>query len=156
MDLPPLRERGGDIRLLIDLLLPDLSRRLGVELPLVSDQAYGLFERYSWPGNVRELQNALKRAAMRCRSGVIEAGDVDSSIRKSRLPASSLVSDGGSGPFPDGMPLRERLRQARRIVAEDSVADALTRANGGVDAAARLLRVSRRTVERLRGARSRK
>jgi DNA-binding NtrC family response regulator len=154
IDLPPLRERRGDIRLLVEHLLPDLSSLLGLEPPRISDEAYGLFERYSWPGNVRELQNALKRAVMRCQSGVIEAGDVDSSIRTPGGSTSSLLLAAGIGSFPDGMPLRERLRQARRIVAEDSVAEALRTTNGDVDAAARALRVSRRTVERLRRTRS--
>jgi two-component system nitrogen regulation response regulator GlnG len=62
--LPPLRERRGDIPLLITYFVDKINREMNIELSGVSPEAQRLLEEYSWPGNVRELENALIRAAV--------------------------------------------------------------------------------------------
>src|SRR5262249_17874994 len=61
IDLPPLRERVGDIRLLTKHFLKDLDR--DVSPPHVTEEVWDALTTYSFPGNVRELKNALVRAA---------------------------------------------------------------------------------------------
>ena len=62
--LPPLRERRGDIPLLIGYFIDKLNREMGLRISGVSPDALKLLEEHSWPGNVRELENTLIRAAV--------------------------------------------------------------------------------------------
>jgi len=73
INLPPLRERGEDIRLLSDTLLSRLARRTHRENMKFSDEAYQQLQGYHWPGNVRELENVIERALLLQRGDVIEA-----------------------------------------------------------------------------------
>ena len=61
--LPPLRERRGDIALLIGYFIDKINREMGIQVSGVSPDAQKLLEEHSWPGNVRELENTLIRAA---------------------------------------------------------------------------------------------
>lgn len=62
LNLPPLRERDGDVLLIAQALLKRHCSRMGIEAMSFSPQAMALIQSYSWPGNVRELENALERA----------------------------------------------------------------------------------------------
>ncbi|HEY7558835.1 MAG TPA: sigma-54 dependent transcriptional regulator [Candidatus Binatia bacterium] len=62
--LPPLRERRGDIPLLIGYFIDKINREMGIQISGVSLDAQRLLEDHSWPGNVRELENTLIRAAV--------------------------------------------------------------------------------------------
>jgi formate hydrogenlyase transcriptional activator len=62
--LPPLRERPGDIRLLLAHFLRTFAQRQGKSVDYVSDQVMTAIERYSWPGNIRELQNFIERSVI--------------------------------------------------------------------------------------------
>lgn len=60
--IPPLRERGGDIRLLVDRFLPGIESTLGADRREVDPEVYELLSTYSWQGNVRELRFCLEDA----------------------------------------------------------------------------------------------
>ena len=62
--LPPLRERQGDIPLLISYFIHKINREMGIQISGISPEAQKLLEEHSWPGNVRELENTLIRAAV--------------------------------------------------------------------------------------------
>lgn len=62
--LPPLRDRGADIRLLAQSFLEQFSEEHGKELDGFDDGALEYLETYAWPGNVRELKNAVERAVI--------------------------------------------------------------------------------------------
>jgi two-component system nitrogen regulation response regulator GlnG len=62
--LPPLRERSGDIALLISYFVDKINREMGIQISGVSPDAQKLLEEHAWPGNVRELENTLIRAAV--------------------------------------------------------------------------------------------
>jgi two-component system nitrogen regulation response regulator GlnG len=62
--LPPLRERRGDIPLLISYFIDKINREMGIQTSGISPEAQKLLEEHSWPGNVRELENTLIRAAV--------------------------------------------------------------------------------------------
>ena len=62
--LPPLGEREGDLKLLLDHFLKRFNAQLGKNVTEISPEALALMENYSWPGNIRELQGAVRRAIL--------------------------------------------------------------------------------------------
>jgi formate hydrogenlyase transcriptional activator len=71
--LPPLRERRGDIRLLLAHFLRRFAQRQGKSVDYVSDQVMTAIEKYSWPGNIRELQNFIERSVILTRGAELQA-----------------------------------------------------------------------------------
>ena len=74
--IPPLRERKGDIPLLVEHFLAKHREAFKKKVSGVSEPALRRLMNYSWPGNVRELENALVRALVLCHSDGIEVGDL--------------------------------------------------------------------------------
>jgi len=70
LGVPPLRQRGGDIELLVKFFVQKVARKLGRPAVRVPADALERLVSYAWPGNVRELQNVIERAV------VLSAGDV--------------------------------------------------------------------------------
>ena len=73
--LPPLRERGNDVRLLINYFVMRYARGLGKEVSTIPKSAMTRLLAYPWPGNVRELKNVLERAVILTRGAELELGD---------------------------------------------------------------------------------
>jgi two-component system, NtrC family, nitrogen regulation response regulator GlnG len=71
LHLPPLRERGDDVRLLSEALLRRFSQELGKEVDRLAPATEALLRRYPWPGNVRELQSVLKQALLQASGPVL-------------------------------------------------------------------------------------
>jgi two-component system nitrogen regulation response regulator GlnG len=71
IDLPPLRERGDDLPMLVRHHLRRFSREMGREAVEVSLAAMDRLRSYAWPGNVRELQNVVRQALLRTRGQVL-------------------------------------------------------------------------------------
>ena len=71
--LPPLRERIGDIPLLVDHFLRSYAHRQGKSIEFVPDEVMAAIETYSWPGNIRELQNFIERSVILTRGPVLQA-----------------------------------------------------------------------------------
>ena len=145
IDLPPLRERPGDI----ELLALHLLRRLAGDgpLPRITREAVEALQRYAFPGNVRELENALTRAI------ALAAGGSESAVPTLSLdclPTHIAAPDPRppSSPDPAGRdlagdwPSMEELE--RRYLSL-----ALEKVNGNRQRAADLLGLTRRTVQRL-------
>ena len=78
--LPPLKDRGSDISLLINSFLKHYSKVLSKNVDRLSPKVESAFNRYSWPGNVRELENAIERAVTLSASNTIEISDIPSKI----------------------------------------------------------------------------
>jgi transcriptional regulator with GAF, ATPase, and Fis domain len=72
---PALRERRGDIPLLVWLFISDLQHRLGKEINEVSVQAMDVLTAYDWPGNVRELKNIIERAMILSPTSILRLDD---------------------------------------------------------------------------------
>jgi transcriptional regulator with GAF, ATPase, and Fis domain len=60
--VPPLRDRAGDIPLLVQRLVDEFSRTFGKRIESIDSDAIAALQRYSWPGNIRELRNVVERA----------------------------------------------------------------------------------------------
>ena len=76
IQLPPLRDRNGDILPLAEALLRDISRTLNRPRTVLAQEALDALLAHPWPGNIRELRNALERAAIVCENNVITAADL--------------------------------------------------------------------------------
>jgi two-component system response regulator AtoC len=75
--LPPLRERPGDITVLVEGLLGKITRDLGKEVRFVTPAALARLSAYHWPGNVRELENTLTRAVVLAKTDVLDETALD-------------------------------------------------------------------------------
>jgi len=73
--IPPLRERAGDIPLLVKHFLAQLQRKLAKPLHGVTEDSMRRLQAYQWPGNIRELQNILERACVMAPSPIVEIDD---------------------------------------------------------------------------------
>lgn len=76
INLPPLRERGSDIRLLADTILTRMVQRTHRKPMSFDEDAYQQMLHYPWPGNVREMENVVERAVILKHNGSIEAEDL--------------------------------------------------------------------------------
>ena len=66
IQVPSLRDRGGDIPLLVEYFAARYARKLGKKITDVSRTTMELLKAYDWPGNIRELQNVIQRAVILC------------------------------------------------------------------------------------------
>ena len=62
--LPPLRDRLGDIPLLVQFYVKKIAKRLGKTIEIIPASVMTVLQQYHWPGNVRELENVLERAVI--------------------------------------------------------------------------------------------
>lgn len=125
--LPPLRERREDILPLAEHFLKTLSMRIGKSISAIHPEAKELLRSYDWPGNARELANAIERALIVSRAGVIELED---------LP---LKPESENAPL--GRP--GLLAQVERT----TILESLNRNNGDRKRAAEELGISLRTLQ---------
>jgi PAS domain S-box-containing protein len=90
--MPPLRDRRGDIPLLIDHFVSRFAQKFGKPLTSVSQTTIDQLSRYSWPGNVRELANVLERAVINSRGSVLRITDESLTLEPepARAPVKTL------------------------------------------------------------------
>ena len=134
--LPPLRERTGDLGLLVDRLLDQINEESahepGYRDKKLSASARNILLQHSWPGNVRELLNTLRRAAIWSDGETIEAEDV----RESILPA---PRDRGHGILDRAMGEGFSLPDLLANVARHYLTRAMEEAAGNKSRAAELV-----------------
>jgi DNA-binding NtrC family response regulator len=127
--VPPLRDRGGDIDLLVDYYLDFFQKKYGKLISSVDTDVRAFFRRHDWPGNVRELRNCIERA-------VIFAAD--GHITFSHLPAQYEKVINAEGPYSQESELLK--------INQEIIRDALARSGGVKAKAADLLNISRKTL----------
>jgi two-component system response regulator AtoC len=105
--LPPLREREGDVRLLTDHFLGQLSKRMGKPIDGFTPQAQTVLDRYAYPGNVRELRNIVEYAASVCRDRRIGPQHLPEYLVKGTAPAATAdaAAAGAAGDRAGGVRL---------------------------------------------------
>jgi DNA-binding NtrC family response regulator len=128
--LPPLRERRGDIPLLVDYYIDQYNREFRKRVKGVTPEALALLEQYRWPGNVRELRNALERAILLTDRERLVPEDFGTLSRSAVIATFRLP--------PEGVNLEEVERQL--------VVQALDRAGGNQTHAGHLLGINRDQV----------
>ncbi len=82
--LPPLRERGDDIDLLVDHFLRQANRDLDKHVRALAPEARRMLRDYSWPGNVREVQNVIRQSVLQTTGPILLADFLPDSIRMGR------------------------------------------------------------------------
>jgi len=128
--LPPLRERVGDIRLLVAHYIDRYNREFRKHVRGLQPGAQALLDQYRWPGNVRELRNAIERAMLLADNGLLGQEDFVT-LSKAVVPATFRLP-------PEGVDLETVERQL--------VIQALQRAGGNQTQAGYLLGINRDQV----------
>ncbi len=130
--IPPLRDRPGDIPMLVDHFLARFSRDMKRRIPpRVSPPAMEALSAWSWPGNIRELQNCIERALILC------DGD---EIQPAHLHLTPVGKAAPTSAPPDlSLPLAEARERAARQVESAYLREAIRRSSGDHDRAAALL-----------------
>ncbi|HWE29778.1 MAG TPA: sigma-54 dependent transcriptional regulator [Polyangia bacterium] len=171
--LPPLRERRGDIPLLVEHFLARFNERLKKQISGVDDEALERLTAHPWPGNIRELENVLERTILFCEGPRIHAADLPPEFVAAVAPTGA-PSPAGSGvplavppvssipnvtpPLGTTMPsspssegrassLKELVRQETERVERELIVRALEETGGNVTQAARKLKISRKSLQ---------
>ena len=90
IELPPLRERLDDVRLLVESFIQNFNERDGKSLRGIDEDALVALKSYRWPGNVRELRNVVERAVIVARGDMVTRPDLPSSVTEpKRMPGAA-------------------------------------------------------------------
>jgi two-component system nitrogen regulation response regulator GlnG len=98
--LPPLRERPGDVPLLVNYFLQKIVQSQKTPPKSISPEAVAALERYAWPGNVRELENALHRATVIAKGQTILLADLPPHIAAAPAALAPTAATPGSDHAP--------------------------------------------------------
>jgi formate hydrogenlyase transcriptional activator len=133
IQVPPLRERIGDISLLVGYLIDRYAQKAGKKIRHVDKQTMDLFRAYEWPGNIRELQNVVERAVILCEG---ETFSVDEAWLTRAAPRSTAKT----------VPLVADLVEREKEMIEKALRDSKG-VIGGPSGAASKLGIPRQTLE---------
>jgi two-component system response regulator PilR (NtrC family) len=138
IELPPLKERIGDLPLLIQHFINRHSQENDKQIDGVTDDVMEILEAYGWPGNIRELENLIERAVVLSKSRIIS---------REMLPPFLLCpsEDEGGGNHPGSMHLRDQIHSFQK----KAIIDALYRTRGVQKKAAALLGVKPTTLNEM-------
>jgi DNA-binding NtrC family response regulator len=140
IELPPLREREGDLPILLEYLAAKIAKKLQRDIPVFSSEAVQALQRYPFPGNVRELENLVERLLILCDKPEITFDDLPADVREAGAPSrktpSSLTFDVSQLDY----------RAARDAFEEMYFRQLLEVTRGNVSEAARISGISRRHI----------
>jgi len=134
VQLPPLRERVGDVPFLAGQLMAQIAAARGRSAPRIEAEILDAMERYPWPGNVRQLENVLRRISLLAGDAAITRGVIESDADLARMFLGRQAQQG---------PVLSMVK-----TEEEQIRRALEAAAGNRDRAARLLGISRATIYR--------
>jgi transcriptional regulator with PAS, ATPase and Fis domain len=136
LELPALRERSGDIDMLLNRFLLHFAGEHGVPMPQLSQEARALLRRHRWPGNVRELRNLAERLVVLFHGRAVEVDNLPREITQ----AAGKAAMGGNGFLlpEEGVDLE--------WLESEMIRQALERSRGNKSRAARLLGITRDTL----------
>jgi transcriptional regulator with PAS, ATPase and Fis domain len=132
VELPPLRERAGDIPALVEFFLRPACRRARRAVPSITPAALALLQAYPFPGNVRELENEIERAVALAEEGL----PVGPELLSERIR--------GAAAAPRPATLAAAVEQLKRRMIEDALKDC-----GSKTAAAERLGLSRQSLQQM-------
>ena len=131
--LPPLRDRGDDILLLLNHYLDEFSRENSRKIKGFTPKAYDALSSYNWPGNIRELRNLVERMVVLSQGEWLDIDDIPSHVKQINLLENDLNSS-------NEMTVDE--------MEKEMISQALDRTSGNRTLAAEKLGMSRRTLHR--------
>ncbi len=135
VNLPPLRERGSDIKTLAEFFLEKYSTAAGISINGISKQALKLLMNYSWPGNVRQLESVIERSVLMAESNYIEPDDLPVEI----TAGGSLTGGINFDLPPEGIDFE--------ALEKGLIVKAMERSEWVIGKAATLLRMSYKTLQ---------
>jgi two-component system response regulator HydG len=133
LELPPLRDRDGDVERLAEAFLSQLATRYGIPVPPLTPEVRQKLATHPWPGNVRELRNAMERALVLSPPGTLSTDELGLESVAGDRPAVGLL------PFPADL----------ETITRAAVRAMLDVTNGNKSEAARRLGISRPRLNRL-------
>jgi nitrogen regulation protein NR(I) len=144
MHLLPLRERATDVPALVRHFIEKYNRRLNKKIEGISDDALTQLQAYPWPGNIRELENMTERVLLFADGPRIELKDLPEPVRGGTAAAALAV---GATPEVGETPLKDFLKQRQAQIEKSFIVQALTKTEGNVTRAAKLLQISRKSLQ---------
>ncbi len=168
LQIPPLRKRTGDIPLLVQHIIKKFNERLRKNISGIADDALAALETHTWPGNIRELENVLERTILFCKGERIERADLQLALStpdSTPPPAMArTTSSGAMAPMLDDEDeeddavqgehagatsgsLKDIVRAETSRVERELIIKALDETGGNVTQAARLLKISRKSLQ---------
>jgi len=166
IEVPPLRERMEDIRLLVNYFLKKFAQHQKQSLKSISPSALAALERYAWPGNVRELENVIQRALVIAKGDVILPNDLPPELQPNR-PAAAVPVAPEAGAAPGAAPpggssfdlpgvVRSLFQWARQqsqlklipAIERELIIESLRETRGNQVQAAKLLGITRATLRK--------
>lgn len=139
VELPPLRDRMEDVPLLAQHFAQKYAR-VGQPAPQISPEAMQGLMAYHWPGNVRQLENAVERACVTAREGVIRPGNLPPDLVKQESAGKNAMQVDLQRPLPD------QLAELTAAFEERYLRRALKKTRGHVGKCAKLSGLSRRSI----------
>ena len=133
--VPPLRQRKGDVPLLVNYFLRDSCERMAKDIRGVTREVLDVFGRYHWPGNVRELENYIERAVVMCESNLIDTHCLPMHMQ-------SLAEKPKFNVPPDTTSLDSTLADVEKQI----IIDALQQTGGVQSKAAKILGITERSL----------
>ncbi len=127
MRMPPLRDRGGDLALLLRHFADRFAAEYGREEPVFTERALAALRRYNWPGNIRELSNVVQRIVLMSEGNPIDAPDLPDLMRFTAL-------HDGTSP------------RTLAEVEDDHIAGVMAAVQGNKSRAAEILGIDRKTL----------
>ena len=151
IQMPPLRDRREDVPLLATAFLKEFARENNKEFKPLSRDALDAVRNYSWPGNVRELRTAMEHGVVMSNSASIELSHLPPRLHAQQQPAApgSMAQEQLEDNAPstqNGLVPAGVLNLS--LLERNAIQQALARSNGNRTAAAHLLGISRRTLQR--------
>lgn len=152
IELPPLRERRGDIPELVRHFIARTNAKRERSVSGINKEAMDILCGYDWPGNVRELENKIERMVVLRSEGELAVEDIPAKLRAARpalAPVKDLQAQNGEDPLlpDDGIDLKDAVERYENAL----IVQALERTGWNKNRAAAILRMNRTTlVEKLK------
>ncbi len=138
LQVPPLRDRGDDIPLLVAHFIQKSNEKMRKQVGGMSPQVLSLLMAYNWPGNIRELENLIQRMMVVAKEEILDVQDLPPEIRGKEKES----------PRERARDLKDMARGSTEAVEKRAILDALAKTGGNVTQAARVLGVSRVTLQK--------
>jgi len=150
--IPPLRERAEDIPLLVEHIIGKFNLRLKKAIEGISDEALALLRDHYWLGNIRELENVLERTILFCKGTRIELADLPAELLAAPAPRPATAEPGVAAEPGEPLDLtdtslKDIVRAETSRVERELIAKALEETGGNVTQAAKLLKISRKSLQ---------
>ncbi len=148
LHLPPLRDRRTDVPSLARHFIDKYNKRLNKKIEGIADDALVMLQAYPWPGNIRELENMMERVLLFADGPRIEVKDLPEPVRTSLQSAVAQTTDTDTATLMVGeTPLKDFLKAKQAEIEKAFIVQALAKTDGNVTHAARLLGISRKSLQ---------